>query len=316
MIFLVTYQRNDMIDFDAEQDKWTQLFAQGARDGANPLSLASMMFPFLRKVIFAIARLSPFGRWEANIVGYIQDEVNKKTKQMERGDETTTNSANEKIALPKRTLLDTMIEAYTAKKIKEEHFMGSLLLLVMAGAVTTADTISCLIWQLAWKPDIQERLRKSIAEEGIGSEYLSWCINETIRWHPAVPMGTGRILGEDVEINGQHFPRGTFVMPSTYSIHHDAKIWPEPDKFDPDRWRNQASFHPAAFVGFGLGPRNCLGRFLAVHEMKLVMKMILSQYKIEPCAKTPREWRFKVPAMLYTLMDEPLMIRLRPLSTD
>lgn len=303
VIFLVSYKQDDMIDFDGEQDKWAQLFATGARDASSPIVLTSMMFPFLRKILGFLARWSPFGIWERSIVEHIQKSIDEKK-----------SSSVKQPANSKGTLLDTVIAGYMAKKINYDHFMGSLLLLVMAGAVTTADTISCLLWQLAVNSDIQERLRKSIDEDGIGSEYLSWCINETVRWHPAVPLGTGRILGEDVTVNGQYLPKGTFVMPSTHSIHHDPKIWPEADKFNPDRWRNQADFHPAAFVGFGLGPRNCLGRYLAVHEIKLVVKMLLGEFRIEAYDQTPSVWRFRVPAMLYTLRDEPLMIRFTPLS--
>lgn len=289
-----------MIDFETERDRWTELFARGARDATSPLVYASMMFPFLRPALSFLSRFSPFGIWERSIVRHIKLALDAKRP-------TISDRSS-------KTVLDTAIDGYLAKRYSYEHFLSSLLFLTMAGAVTTADSLSCLVWQLAMNQHIQDKLRHSLREEGINSRYLSWCINETIRWHPAVPLGVGRILGEDVSVNGQTIPRGTFVMPSTHSIHHDPNIWPDPEQFDPDRWRDEAKFHPAAFVGFGLGPRNCLGRYLAVHEIKHTIKALLDEYKIEPCARTPDEWRFHVPAMLYTIMDEPVVVRLTPLS--
>lgn len=325
VIFLITYKQADLIDFDAPQDEWVRAIDLGARAVPNPLIHASMMFPFTRPLCNYIAHFHGFGSLLLKIVDYIEEatDVNRMARKqhshlqkrlsLSTGQKERDFSEVKSQGLFKRRMVDTIIDAFLDKKIKYKNFVGSLLFMLLAGFKTTSDTICGLLWQLAKNPDIQEKLRKTILEEGIDADYVIWVINESIRRAPAVPLGAGRVLGEDVEVNGQFLPKGTFVMTSTYSIHHDPSVWPEPERFNPERWRDQANFHPAQFVGFGLGPRNCVGGKLAVHEIKLVLKMILSKYRVENCDETPDEWIWSSPGMAYALHDEPVMIRFRPL---
>lgn len=319
VIFLISYKQKNIIDFDSEQDSWTEGILSGARGIINPVNLLSMMFPFMRPVCQILAQFHSTGRSSMRIASFIRRATDKnrvlRLKHQQHQQEGQDSFANAKSSGDsKRSLADTIIDSYLGKKINYDNFIGSLLFLLVAGFITTADTLSCLLWQLARHPDIQDKLRRTLVEEGIDADYVVWCLNETVRYHPAVPLGAGRVLGEDVEINGQFLAKGTFVMPTTHGIHHDPKIWPEPERFNPDRWRDQTNFHPAAFMGFGLGPRNCVGARLAMHEMKLAIQMILTSYKVELCDETPDEWRFSTPGLIYTLNDEPIKIKLSALA--
>lgn len=326
VIFLVTYKRDGQINFKSEKDEWVEQMEVAARTISNPFVALTMMFPFLRPLCQFLVQFHPMGKLRAQIVDYISQatDINRVAREqhqrmqrkmsMENGGEAKPFSKLKQSGNFKRRLVDTIIDAFIDRKIKYEDFMGSTLFLLLAGFETTADTITCLIWHLVQQPEIQEKVRKDIAEKGIDSEYLMWCIQETVRWHPAVPLGTGRILGEDVTVNGTFLAKGTFVMPSTHSIHHDSNIWPEADKFIPERWRNASDFHPAAFVGFGLGPRNCVGGKLAVHEIKIVMRTLLSKYRIEKCQETSDEYRFSSPGLVYTNLDLPIKVRLNVLA--
>lgn len=213
-----------------------------------------------------------------------------------------------------RSLLNSMIDDFLNKKIDYKRFTGDLVLLQLAAISSTADTISCLIWQLARNPDVQDKLRRAFLVEGIDADYVSWCIHEACRFHPGAPLAVGRVLGEDVSMNGLFLAKGTTILPTIHGIQHDPKIWPEPERFLPERWRDRANFHPAQFMAFGLGPRNCVGGKMAMHEMKLFMCRILSEYRIETCDRTPDEWRFSSQGMLYCLNDDPLFITLRPIK--
>lgn len=326
VIFLITYKRQNIIDFDCEQDNWSHKLVSAAREIEHPVIQTSMMFPFLRPICQFLIQFHSSGQQQMKIVDYIikATDVNRMAREQHANQQRklsqATGAAEKSFSAVnlhgnfKRRLVDTIIDAFLDKKIHYDNFIGSLLFLLLAGFMTTADTISCLLWQLARNPDVQEKLRRTIRDEGMDADYVSWCIKETIRFHPAVPLGSGRILGEDVTVNGQFLAKGTFIMPSTHGIHHDPNIWPEPEKFNPDRWRDQANFHPAAFVGFGLGPRNCVGGKLAVHEIKLVIQMVLSRYRVEPCDETPKEWNFSSPGMVYTLNDDPIKVRFTALA--
>lgn len=326
VIFLITYKKNNIVDFYAKSDHWVNLVDRGSRDILNPLVPLAIAFPFLRPFCSFLVQFSPVGTFLAKLTDYViqaadlnrvaRDHHDKLQRRLsvQTGYKERRFSDVLKQGEFKRRLVDTIIDSFVDKKLSYDHFVGSTLFLVLAGFETTADTITCLVWHLAQQPEIQERLRECVLREGIDGSYLMWCIQETVRWHPAVPLGTGRVLGEDVNVNGLHLPKGTFVMPSTHSIHHDPAIWAKPDQFDPDRWHYQSIFHPAAFMGFGLGPRNCVGGKLAIHEIKLVMQMLLTRYRIEKCHQTCDEYSFSSPGLIYTLLDQPIKVKLVPLA--
>ena len=88
-------------------------------------------------------------------------------------------------------------------------------------------------------------------------------------------------------------PKGMSVTIPMYCIHRDPRIWPNPEKFDPERFTPEAkqSRDPYAYMPFGHGPRNCIGMRFAQMEMKLVLARILKKYSFEtaPDTKIPLE---------------------------
>lgn len=86
-------------------------------------------------------------------------------------------------------------------------------------------------------------------------------IKESLRLYPSAPF-IGRVLEEDLMTKeGYLLPKGVIVNIHIYDIHRNPKYWPEPDKFDPERFlpENCVNRHPYAFVPFSAGPRNCIG---------------------------------------------------------
>lgn len=325
-IFLITYKQAGVIDFDAEHDAWVDHMNRASKQIAGPLVYVGMAVPGYRPVCEWLNQLTSSGSMQRKIVKFIERATNlnrvareqhKKAQEKRHslGDVGKKDSFSDVTSqgVFRRRLVDTIIDSFFQRKITYDHFVGSLFMMLLAGFMTTADTLTCLLWHLARSPEVQEKLRQTIIEEGIDADYVVWSIYEAIRYHPAVPLGTGRILGEDVYLNGNLLPKGTFVMPTTHGIHHDPKIWPDPERFNPGRWRDQAKFHPAAFVGFGLGPRNCVGAKLALHELKLVLRTLLTTYRVEKCDGTPEKWEFSTPALVFTLHDQPVKVRFVPL---
>lgn len=92
-------------------------------------------------------------------------------------------------------------------------------------------------------------------------KYMEMVIKESLRLYPSAPF-IGRVLEEDLMTKeGYLLPKGVIVNIHIYDIHRNAKHWPEPDKFDPERFlpENCVNRHPCAFVPFSAGPRNCIG---------------------------------------------------------
>nr|XP_022906724.1 cytochrome P450 4C1-like [Onthophagus taurus] len=112
-------------------------------------------------------------------------------------------------------------------------------------------------------------------------KYLECCIKEALRIYPSVPF-ISRKVTEDIEINGYKIPKGVYCNLHIHKVHRDPEIYPDPMKFDPDRFlpENTAKRHPYAYVPFSAGPRNCIGQKFAMYEEKTILAAILTSYKI------------------------------------
>lgn len=117
-------------------------------------------------------------------------------------------------------------------------------------------------------------------------KYLERVIKETMRIYPSVPS-IGRILSEDVQLDQYTLPKGTMVSLGIYYLHRDPRFFPDPEKFEPDRFlpENTVSRHPYAYLPFSAGPRNCVGQKFAMYEEKSVLSSIIRSYKITSVEK-------------------------------
>ena len=92
---------------------------------------------------------------------------------------------------------------------------------------------------------------------------------------------TDRICSRDSKICGMDIPKGMIVTAPIYAIHHDPKIWPEPEKFNPYRFtpEEKAKHGSYDWMPFGAGPRNCLAMRLALMEVKIAVAYLVRKYK-------------------------------------
>ncbi|GBO37588.1 Cytochrome P450 3A18, partial [Araneus ventricosus] len=99
-----------------------------------------------------------------------------------------------------------------------------------------------------------------------------------------------RVAGEDYKLGdtGIVIPKGTTVTVPIYAMHRDPEFFPDPEKFDPDRFspEERAKRNPYTFMPFGGGPRNCVGMRFALVEVKVCLAYVLSHFKIKRCSKT------------------------------
>ena len=198
----------------------------------------------------------------------------------------------------KKCLLDMLLHAtvdgqpLTNADIKEEvdTFM-------FEGHDTTTSGIAFTLYHLSRHQEIQQKVYEELVEvleRGDSDSYLDYrvlqelkylemVIKETLRITPSVPF-MGRELTTDTQIDGVLIPRGTQVHINVYAVHNDEEIFPEPHKFDPERFslENCQKRHPYAYIPFSAGNRNCIGQKFAMLEMKSTVAKMLLKYQLLP----------------------------------
>lgn len=180
---------------------------------------------------------------------------------------------------------------------EENHAMG--MTLMIAGSETTATLLSGLTWHLLRNPDKYQRLVdevrtafSSLDEIHMDSlthlPYLFACLEEGLRMYPPVPNSQtrgvpagGRMVIDD------YVPEGTVVGVSHWAAYNSSANWYKADEFLPERWlaENQdkgpfAKDRRDVFQPFSFGPRNCVGKNLAYHEMRLILSNMLWNFDL------------------------------------
>ncbi len=167
--------------------------------------------------------------------------------------------------------------------MSDEEMRDELLTLLVAGHETTATSLSWAVERLTRTPDTLERLRAEVNDGG--EEYLTATIQETLRLRPVISIVL-RKLTEPVEIGGYELPAGISVAPSIYLVHRNPEIYPEPQRFRPERFLETP---PGTYtwIPFGGGVRRCLGASFAQFEMTVVLKELLRRHQIRPANPKP-----------------------------
>ncbi len=167
--------------------------------------------------------------------------------------------------------------------MRDEEMRDELLTLLVAGHETTATSLSWAIERLSRNPDKLERLRAEVLEGR--EEYLTATIQETLRLRPVISIVLRR-LTEAVEIGGYQLPAGISVAPCVYLVHRNPEVYPEPQRFLPERFLDNP---PGTYtwIPFGGGVRRCLGASFAQFEMAVVLKELVKRHQIRPANPKP-----------------------------
>jgi cytochrome P450 family 135 len=162
--------------------------------------------------------------------------------------------------------------------MRDEELRDELMTLLVAGHETTATMLGWVIERLVRHPAKLERLCTELAAGE--DRYLDAVISETLRLRPVIPI-VARWLTEPMEIGGRVLPAGVSVAPCIYLVHRRPDLYPEPERFLPERFLDNP---PGTYtwIPFGGGVRRCLGASFAQFEMKSVLRAIFSRIRLQP----------------------------------
>ncbi|XP_013394382.1 cytochrome P450 3A4 [Lingula anatina] len=189
------------------------------------------------------------------------------------------------------------VQKWKKKALTTEEIAGNGLIFFLAGYGTANDTLAFTSYLITAHPEVQQRLSEEIDDVLQGAEptydnvsklkYLEQVLNESMRLYP-VGIRVDRVANQDTTVNGLFIPKGTAVTIPIYAIHRDPNIYPDPEKFDPERFTPDAKAKrsPYSYLPFGMGPRNCIGMRLALLEMKIILVKVLQNFTLKTCAET------------------------------
>jgi cytochrome P450 family 135 len=165
----------------------------------------------------------------------------------------------------------------------DRELRDELLTLLVAGHETTATALAWAVERLARHPDKLGRLASEVRDGQ--EEYLRAVVYETLRLRPVISL-VNRTLKAPMEFGGYELPAGIKVVPSIYLVHRRPDLYPEPERFLPERFLSRP---PGTYtwIPFGGGVRRCLGGAFAQFEMEVVLRELAARAAIDPARARP-----------------------------
>ncbi|XP_045538806.1 cytochrome P450 6k1-like [Papilio machaon] len=192
------------------------------------------------------------------------------------------------------------------KDIPEDTLIAQAAIFLQGGFDTVSSTLSFCTYELAFLPQLQEKLYKEVCEvkkrngnkdldpNALNELTLMQCVmKETFRKY--MSMGwLDRVAATDYQVDEKlTIPAGTPVYVNGLGLHYDPNIYPEPMQFNPDRFlpENEKKIPPFTYIPFGEGPRMCIGRRFGEQTFLTALSHVIVNYRILPTpnAKLPAD---------------------------
>lgn len=215
---------------------------------------------------------------------------------------TKDDNANENIYFKKKrryAMMDTLLHAKRENLIDEEGILEETDTFTFEGHDTTSAAMTYTLLLLSHHPEIQDQLFDEInataneierdeflIEDFNKLELMDRVLRESMRIYPPVHF-ISRVLTEDINYKGLKLPKDRLVNIHIFDVHRDPEIFPDPEKFDPDRFlpENCATRNNFAFIAFSAGMRNCIGQKFALLELKMMLLKVVRNFKISPITR-------------------------------
>jgi cytochrome P450 len=256
-------------------------FEQGERLEALRVELRGLLDTLTRPHMFLfpvlmgperLARFGPFQRMHEQVDALIYGEIAER-----RGAPDLAQ---------REDILSMLLEARhedDGSPMTDEEIRDELMTLLVAGHETTATALSWAVERLTRHPDKLTRLAEEVRAGQ--KEYLEAVVTETLRLRPVISL-VARYLRVPVEVGGWELPAGVTVAPSIYLVHRRPDIYPDPERFEPERFigRSPGTY---TWIPFGGGVRRCIGGSFAHFEMQVVLAELVKRRHLRPARPGP-----------------------------
>ncbi|XP_044755549.1 cytochrome P450 6j1-like isoform X2 [Coccinella septempunctata] len=195
-----------------------------------------------------------------------------------------------------------------------------------AGEGTSSILLTLCLYEMAMNIDIQEKLREEIRktldstgelsyENVLEMEYLDMVTKETLRKYPFLQLLQRYCVKDHTFETGLTVKKGQRVLIPTLALHYDPRYYPEPEKFNPERFRgDKIKDLQYVFLPFGDGPRKCIGARFGLMSMKTGLATILKDFEVVPGPQTEIPLRFEKAAFFTTPESAQVMLKLRKVA--
>ncbi|XP_055548224.1 cytochrome P450 4C1-like [Wyeomyia smithii] len=329
------------LDSICETSMGTSVNAQNDPDNDYVKSVKSMSVLFLKRIFDPLAGypvlyelVHPRAYTQRKIVNqlhkFTDSVIAERRKQLlkDNGSKVSNFDQNDENIYSKQrmTFLDLLLNVdVDGEPLDDIEIREEVDTFMFEGHDTTTSGISFSIYELAKNPHVQDKIYDEIVNV-LGKNhqevtltyqalqefrYLEMVIKETLRLYPSVPF-IGRHLMEDTELDGITLPAGVEVLISIYMIHRNPDVFPDPDRFDPERFSENAESKrgPYDYIPFSAGARNCIGQRFAMLELKATLIKLISNYRILP-GESLRKLRLKTDLVIRPHMGVPVKLMKR-----
>jgi cytochrome P450 len=270
--------------------KQTAVITQLARFGIS----MKMLMPLMTKEM------------RAKTEDFAQSAISAISQRLARAKEDETSSADGKAPLTQKSRQDIigmmMREMKGGERLTQEELTVNSILIVGGGAETTATCLTATTFHLCKTPRVLQKLQEEIRATFASSDaitvkatgdlpYLNAVVSESLRAFPVASYITPRVAPRGgVVVDGNVIPEGTHMTMGQWYMGRSATHFDNPKEFVPERWMESDADATQSGSGmraeeilrpFSLGPRNCIGKILALAEVRLVLAKLLWSFDLE-----------------------------------
>jgi cytochrome P450 len=201
---------------------------------------------------------------------------------------------------PAETNSDLLSVLRTAQRqglpgLDDRQIHDEIMTMLVAGVETTATTVCWILHLLSLNPDSGERVHEEIervlqgrpveADDLPKLEHLHRVVSEALRLFPPVWL-VRRRAAVPLHLGGHDIPVGASVYYSPYALHRDPRWYPDPERFDADRWlpERRSALPRGAYCPFGAGVHRCIGEAFGVTEVMTILASLVPHWRVLPAS--------------------------------